>query len=263
MLRQLEFYDIKDIVGLAGFDPLILNNLGHCEDSWRNEYTDKDDLVRQIEGYFLKFPDIQKAQFLNITIEEILSNKYRFGYQSQGLKNKLEYCLNRLGWQLIDNKVLPIEVLDLSDLKELDLAAREDLIKAATRFRDGDLQGAISATYAAVESVIARINKANDLGEIDYNKKSFQQRCKEALETTGVYSAITAQLTDIGWKEGDIISFNNNLKGSLNHAANVLQSLRNNMSDAHGKKPIIQPLAFDSIKWAQIIIRLLSEKYDD
>ncbi|MDP3333970.1 MAG: hypothetical protein Q8S55_18600, partial [Methylococcaceae bacterium] len=78
----------------------------------------------------------------------------------------------------------------------------------------------------------------------------------------GVYIAIDTQLSDIEWKDGDIKIFKKNLEGSVNSAALVLQLLRNNMSDAHGTKPVIKPLAFDSIKWSQIIVRLLSEKYD-
>jgi len=193
-----------------------------------------------------------------------LSGRYDYGYgddRYENLEEKLQSYLNRLGWQLIDNKVLPIEILDLSDLEELEPSAREDLVKAATRFRDGHLDGAISSAYTAVESVIARVYQDNNLGDVDYSK-SFQSRCKKALEATGVYAAIDSQLTGIKWKDGDIKVFRSNLEGSLNQAAYVLQLLRNNMSDAHGKKPVIKPLVFDSIKWSQIIVRLLSEKYD-
>lgn len=264
ILRKLNFYDINGIAGLAGFDPIILNRLGYY-DHFNGQGTDTDQLVTEIATHFFNFTDELKYRFLNVVTEEILSGKYELNSndrnEKKNLKERLQYCLNRLGWQVIDNTVLPIEVLDLSDLEELEPSAREDLIKAATNFRDGDLNGAILSAYAAVESVIARVYRDKSLGEVDYSK-SFQHRCKKALEATGVYTAIDGQLTGIEWKEGDIKVFRANLEGSLKQAAYVLQLLRNNMSNAHGSKPVIKPLVFDSIKWSQIIVRLLSEKYD-
>ncbi|MEE7625813.1 hypothetical protein V3O24_06545 [Methylobacter sp. Wu8] len=265
ILRKFDFYDIKDIVGLAGFDLEILKGLGFDANNWGNPNTSQ--LVSEIGDCFLSFADETKLRFLNTVIEEIFSDRYRvFSYgneieEPEGRKERLQYCLDRLGWQLIDNKILPIEVLDRSDLEELEPSAREELIKAATKFRDGDLSEAILSAYAAVESVIARVYRDKSLGEVDYSK-SFQHRCKKALEATGVYTAIDGQLTGIEWKEGDIKVFRANLEGSLKQAAHVLQLLRNNMSNAHGSKPVIKPLVFDSIKWSQIIVRLLSEKYD-
>lgn len=252
ILKKFKFYDIKDIVGLAGFNGKVLANFTY-QDTWGNEDLNSDKLVSDIGQYFFDFSDEEKRRFLNIVIEEILS----FQYDAKDiypylLEERLQEYLNRLGWQPIDKKVLPIEVLDLSDLNELDPTAQEELVKAATKFRDGDLSGAILSSYSAVENVISKIYKENDLGVIDYNK-SFQNRCKKAFEATGVYAAIDSQLDDIDWKKGNIKDFKTNLEGSVNHAAFVLQLLRNNMAGIHGTKPVIKPLVFDSIKWAQII----------
>lgn len=265
ILRKFDFYDIKDIVGLAGFDLEILKGLGFDANNWMNPNASQ--LVSEIGDCFLSFADEAKLRFLNIVIEEIFSDRYRvFSYgneieEPEGRKERLQYCLDRLGWQLIDNKILPIEILDSADLEDLDPSAREDLIKAATKFRDGDLSGAISSACAAVDSAIERVYRDKKLGEVD-KSQSFQERCKKALAATGVYTAIDNQLNDIEWKEGNVKGFLKNLEGSLNQAALVMQLLRSRMSDAHGTKPVIKPLVFDSIKWSQIIVRLLSEKYD-
>ncbi len=258
ILEEFCFYDIRTIVGLAGFDRSLIAGFDHGV--WDGNNITRQQLISVIERSFFEFANEKKQHFLNLVIGEILERKdgLNINYDPE---EKLQIYLNRLGWQVIDNAVLPIEVLDLSDLEELEPSAREELIKAATKFRDGDLNEAILSAYAAVESVIARVYRDNGLGEVDYSK-SFQHRCKKALEATGVYIAIDGQLTGIEWKEGDIKVFGANLEGSLNQAAYVLQLLRNNMSNAHGTKPVIKPLAFDSIKWSQIIVRLLSEKYD-
>jgi hypothetical protein len=150
--------------------------------------------------------------------------------------------------------------LDLSDLNELDFLAREDLVKAAVKFRDGDLGGAITSACAAVDSVTARVYREKSLG--DEKKASFQEKCNKSLNAIGVFDAINNQLNEIEWTESNIIQFKDNLKKSIGQAAYVMQTLRSDMSDVHGTKQVIKPLAFDSIKWAQIIIRLLSEKYE-
>lgn len=264
ILRKFDFYEINNIVGLAGFDRKILNSLGYY-DHYGSPAADKDQLVTEIENHFLNFADEIKLSFLNIVIEEVLSGIYNLNSygrsEEKKLKERLQYCLNRLGWQLIDNKVLPIEILDLPDLNELDSSAKEDLVKAATKFRDGDLGGAISSACAAVDSVTKRVYRDKKLGEAN-NSSSFQERCNKSLEAVGVFNAIDQQLSEIEWKDSNITQFKTNLKKSLNQAAYVMQTLRSDMSDVHGTKPVIRPLVFDSIKWSQIIVRLLSEKYD-
>ncbi|MBM4055310.1 MAG: hypothetical protein FJ264_11725 [Planctomycetes bacterium] len=76
-----------------------------------------------------------------------------------------------------------------------------------------------------------------------------------------MFTAIGDQLKDINWKDSGIVPFNKNFEGSLNQAAFVMQNLRANMSDVHGTKPVLRPLVFDSIKWAQILVKLLSSEY--
>lgn len=266
LLRKFEYVAVQDIVGLTGFDRQTLLRLGIDQDPWKNEYSSIELLVKQIEEHYLKFADDEKLRFLNIVIEEILSGNHKlqgdFSHEKRDLKKKLEYYLERLGWQLIDNKVLAIVVLDQSDLKELNPSAREDLVKAAIKFRDGDLSGAVSSACAAVDSVTARVYQDNNLGDSS-KSQSFQEKCNKSLVAIGVFEAIDRQLSEIQWKEPDIKQFKENLKGTVSQAAFVMQKLRSDMSDAHGTKPVIKPLVCDSIKWSQIIVRLLSEKYDN
>jgi hypothetical protein len=263
ILRKYIFYDIRDIVGLAGFDMQILKDLGKDYNNWGKPNPSL--LVSEISDHFIGFTNEKKHRFLNFVIEEILSGKYDYGYGNdryENLEESLQSYLSRLGWQLIDNKVLPIEILELSDLNELDPSAKDDLVKAATKFRDGDLSGAISSACAAVDSVTARVYQDNNLGDSS-KSQSFQEKCNKSLKETGVFEAIDRQLSEIQWKEPDIKLFKENLKGIVSQASFVMQKLRSDMSDAHGTKPVIKPLVFDSIKWSQIIVRLLSEKYDN
>jgi hypothetical protein len=245
---SFSFYEIKDIVGLAGFDIFQLTHLVQYSGNSKSS-TSKGQLITEIEKGLLKFSDQDKQHFLNIVIEEILNRNIQ-------LEQQLEQYLTRLGWQIIDKYVIPIDILDKDDLNEIDQISRDDLLKAAKRFRDGDLSGAISAACGAVDSITAKIYQSHNMN--DFGKTSFQERCKTSLKLIGFFTEIENELKDINWKGEGVVPFTKNVEGALNQASYIMQSLRVNMSDVHGTKPVLKPLVFDSIKWSQIIVRLLS-----
>jgi hypothetical protein len=239
------FYDIKEIVGLAGFD---VTTLAHLEQR-AGGGASKGQLITAIDKGYGEFTDSDKKHFISIVVQEILNRK-------PSLHSELKQYLNRLGLTIVDGKVLPIELLDTSELSDFPEDAQTDLIKAMERFRDGDLSGAISSACAAIDTVTARIYKSKRLG--DTSKTSFQEKCKKSIQTLGVIERIRNELKELGWDQIDI--FIKNLEGSLNQAAYVMQSLRSKMGDVHGTKPTLKPLVYDSLKWSTIILRILNEK---
>ena len=246
--NTFSFYDIKEIVGLGGFDSTKISHLVQRSGS----SVSKGQLITVIEQHLSDFTINEKRHFLNIVVEEMFE-------RNSSIEEQLEKYLSRLGWQVIDASVIPIGILDRDELEELDEACKKDLIKAAKRFRDGDLSGALSAACGAVDTITSKIYLNKQLG--DAGKASFQERCKVSLNAKGIFTAVENDLKDIKWKDSGIVPFNKNFEGALNQAAYVMQSLRSNMSDVHGTKSVLKPLVFDSIKWAQIIIRLLSGQY--
>ena len=64
-----------------------------------------------------------------------------------------------MGLTITDGKVLPIELLDTSELTQLPKDAQQDLVKAIEWFRDGDLSGAVSSACAAIDTVTLGIYK--------------------------------------------------------------------------------------------------------
>ena len=139
-----------------------------------------------------------------------------------------------MGLTITDGKVLPIELLDTSELTQLPKDAQQDLVKAIEWFRDGDLSGAVSSACAAIDTVTLGIYKEKSLG--DFAKSSFQEKCKKSIQALGIMDKIKKELTELGWNQIDI--FVNNLEGSLNQAAYVMQSLRSKMGDVHGTKQL-------------------------
>jgi len=245
--NNFSFNAIKEIIGLAGFD---LTSLSHIVQR-SGGGASKGQLMTGVDKGLGLLSDDEKQHFLNLVVEEIAN-------RNSDLLQDLERYLSRLGWQIIDGLVIPIDILDISDIPNLPDQARDDLIKASTRIRDGDLSGAVSSACSAVDSVTSSIYQKHGLG--DACKASFQERCKVVIRATGILDEICDQLSDLGWNEDQLTPFSKNLEGALNQAAYVLQTLRASMSDVHGTKPVLRPLVFDSIKWAQILVRVMTKQ---
>ncbi len=171
------------------------------------------------------------------------------------LINELERILSRVGWKFSGTNLLPIEIFDVSELKEIPENAHEDIQKAASRLRDGDLSGSLSSSCGALDAVTGSIYQEFDLG--DPNKASFQERIKKSINAIGAKENLKNELQGIGWDDSDISPLSSNLDGSLNQAAFIMQKLRSNMGDVHGTKPVVTALVYDSIKWSLLLLRIL------
>ena len=244
--ESFTFAKIKQVVSLSGLDRTLLSDMEQRYSGGNS----KSQLINEIDKNVKEFSHDEFKHFVNIVTEEILERDI-------GLKPKLDKYLERLGWQVYNNKIIPIEILDLSDLEELHPKSHEDLIKASTRFRDGDLSGASASACSSVDSVTNEIYNQKNLG--DPGKASFREKCKKSIEAVGVISNIESELSDLDWIDEDTLPLTKNLEGSLNQIAFVMQKLRAKMSDVHGSKEVLKPLVFDSIKYAQILIRMMTK----
>lgn len=112
-----------------------------------------------------------------------------------------------------------------------------------------------SLPRSAPQSVTARIFKEQTLGVA--SDASFQEKVSRSLSACGVLQEVEKQLGELGWEASDASLFTKTLRGALNQGAYVMQALRSRMGDVHGTKPILKPLVCDSIKWAELIVRIL------
>lgn len=245
VLREYySFYDIKEVMGLAGLD---MTRLAHLEQR-RGGGASKGQLITALDGEIGSLDNVTKQRVLNHLAETIV-------LQRPFVVEQLQSYLDRLGWQLADDRLIPVELFDVDELAELPQAARGDIAKAASRLRDGDLGGALAAACGAVDSSTVAVYSEYNLGPPD--KDSFQQRCAKALKVKGVIEEVQTELASIGWEASNVDMLTNNLKGALNQSANVMQILRSKMSDVHGSKQVVSALVFDSLKWAALIVRML------
>jgi hypothetical protein len=242
--KHFWFSVIKQIVALAGFDITLLS---HLQPMKGNTGASRGEMLTFIDSFIKDMEQERKRQFIIICTEEILRQK-------PDVLSELNSYLSRLGWVYHESYIIPIDIFDPGELPELPNEAHTDLIKAATRLRDGDLSGAISAACAAIDSVTGKIYSEKELGDI--GNASFQERVNKSLRAIDVSNRLNIELTELGWEPNEITQFIKNLEGSINQSAYVMQKLRSKMGDVHGSKPTVKPLVFDSIKWALIIIRL-------
>ena len=51
--------------------------------------------------------------------------------------------------------------------------------------------------------------------------------------------------------------FCHNVRGMLNQAATVMQILRSDMGDVHGAKPTLEPVVYDALKLASVLMSFM------
>ena len=246
-LQALSFYDIKEVTGLAG---LNVTALAHLVQKPERGAT-KGQLMTAVDAEFAKMAGAEQRRFLTILVEEILRRK-------PDSQEQLSEYLTRLGWAFVGETLIPLQLLDPEDLAQTPDVSHADLRKAAQRFRDGDLTGAISAACAAVDSATAQVYQQKGVGDV--TQASFQERCRKAAFAKGVLTELDGQLEALGWQRSELVPFRKNLEGALNQGAYVMQTLRSQMGDVHGSKPILTSLVFDSLKWAELIVGSLVER---
>jgi hypothetical protein len=169
-------------------------------------------------------PEDEKTRFLTIATEEVLRRR-------PSTSDVLKDFLSRLGWTVYNGTLIPLEILDLSELPELIKEARPDLAKASQRLRDGDLSGAISAACGAVDATTNMIYRQKDLG--NPGEASFQERVANSLKRHGTIANLDKDLQSLGWELKEIGLFRENLVKSINQAAYFMQTLRSKMGDVH------------------------------
>ena len=242
---HFSFSAIKDIIALTGAP---ISELGHLSQGGPHP-TAKGTLMDGVDRLYGQLLSERKEVFVRVVAEEV-------GRKSQEAAEELDGRLRRLGWQFVGGHVLPVEVIDPMDLDTVPVTSREDLTKAATRYRDGDMTGAVTAACAAVDSACGAVYAAKSLGD-PAAAQSFQEKVVKALAAHGRLANIEREVLSRDWPSEEARNLVKNIEQSLRQAAYVMQSVRRRMSDAHGSQRVFEPLVFDCLKWAAIIASFL------
>ena len=98
VLRELTFYDIKEVVGLAGVD---VTRLAHLEQRAAGGAS-KGQLITALDGEVGQLDEPTKSRVLSHIAEEIIERQ-------PGQSECLDGDLGRLGWQFVDGRLIPSE----------------------------------------------------------------------------------------------------------------------------------------------------------
>lgn len=106
--NNFTFYDIKEIVGLAGFD---LTSISHLQQR-AGGGASKGQLMTGVDRGLRDLDAESFPRFIAVVAEEVLNRR-------PDSRESLEENLARLGYALSANTVIPIEIFDTSILPDL------------------------------------------------------------------------------------------------------------------------------------------------
>lgn len=203
--------------------------------------------VRAILGLtaksYAELADAQKRVFVANAARELHARNAEWTAE-------LNAPLGYIGYQIVDGTLIQVGAVDAQDLAQVPEAARPDLLKAAERIGH-DPSGAVTSACAAIDAITAQVYAAQGLG--NPGDASFQERVNKSLEALGAMAAYENDLVQLGWDAQKAKQLAQNLKGSINQAANVMQTLRSGMGDVQGTKKTLEHLVFESLKWAVVV----------
>ena len=242
-LQRLSIPNIRMVAGLGGFDMTAVPSRSEASGGSGS----RAEVMPALDRLFGRMDTAQRRRAVQIIAEEL--------HHDGSLAAALDRYLARLGYGFVEGQIIRTSVLSAEDLDYLPETTRTDLTRTATRLRDGDFSGALSAICGAIDTTTSALYRQHNLG--DPGDASFQKKVVRSLEAIGIWPRLETELGELGWRGQDPVRISQNLRGAINQAAYVLQTLRANMSDVHGNRPTIRWLVFDSLKWAQAILALL------
>jgi hypothetical protein len=203
-------------------------------------------LIRQVDEQFRQMSGEERLRSVRILAERLVNHP-----RSQDVRDSVKTLLASHGFQYIDGTFVRIGLFDERELQFLPQAAVGEISTALDRLINGDLDGAVSAVSGTVETAVAAL-----VANIDRNA-SFQEKAKAGLDAAGRLAALEAQLTAIGWPPERARMLVHNLRGMLNQGSFVMQILRSDMGDVHGAKKALEPVVYDMLKLASMLLSFM------
>jgi hypothetical protein len=204
-------------------------------------------LMNMVDSQFATFSFDEKLRTVRILAERLLDPNYNY---NEGGTARVKSLLFSHGFQFLGGNFVPIGLFDERELRFLPEAAAGEISTALDRLVGGDLDGALAAACGTVETAASAVSAIVQAG-------SFQQKTKAAIDAVGRLSALENELVALGWKSDRATMLCHNLRGTLNQAGTVMQILRSDMSDVHGAKPVLEPVIYDALKLASVLLSFM------
>lgn len=207
-------------------------------------------LMEGIDRQFREFDLDEKLRTVRILAQRLIQE------DQPEVSASVERLLRDHGFLFIDGGFVPVDVFDEREKHFLPASSASEISKALGRLVSGDSGGALTSACGAVETAAAGVYREKSLGDIA-KVDSFQRKVMAAIEASGKLSELEAQLVGLGWTKEHADRFCKNLGQVFNQAGYLMQTLRSHMSDAHGKKPVVESVVFDALKLASVLVSFM------
>ncbi len=189
-----------------------------------------------------------QQSFLTYFISEMVT-------RNPNLEEDIGNYLQRIGWGIAAGEIYPLELQIDLELGSFDEESKQKVGQAISRYRNGDLPGAVTSICGIIDRITQKIFDEN--GIADHAGASFVDKVVKSLATkeADFKTQIGVVITDEGERQRTWQSH----KKSITYTANVLGAYRRNASDAYGQLTMTSPqLVQDAIDKSLYILRCLS-----
>lgn len=242
ILRELfSFTGIKEIAGESG---LPVHRLAHLQQT--SGGASKGQLIDGLDGLFAKLDATAQARVTVLVVRQIWNKR-------EDARDRLAELLERVGWGITDGEPYPLTLQADIDTAQLSDQATDLLRKCLSRYRDGDLDGSVTAICSIVDDLTDELYARYDIH--GHRTDSYQQRVASVVNAQR--GGFLEQLADTEVEEGEVRRIWENLRGAINQAAYVLGAFRREFSDVHGTNQAPPSVVQQALNCAVFIIRSL------
>jgi hypothetical protein len=247
VLRQIildkSFNDIKSLYGSAGVQ---IQRLSHLQQESGFNCASKGQLMDGVDGLFNELSPKDQENVIRSLLHDLWQG-------SDTVKESITTALERVGWGITDGEPHPLELQVNLEMAQLPEHEQKLISKSLNRYRQGDLDGAITSICSVVDSITEKIYTQNTLG--NHRNDSYQQRVNRSfkLRETEIKQILNAENLPIQ----EVTQIWNNLKGAVSQAAYVLGAFRRNISDVHGASNSSAQLVQQALDSTVFIVRNL------
>lgn len=244
VLSELSASQIRNIVGAAGVE---IHEVIEYMDPRDRRSTFKQPFLQAMDQYMAQLDSRERERVVIGIIEEICR-------AAPALQERLEQALNRIGWTLLNGRPYPLRLQVAIEFRDLPDAIKENLLRAISRYRDGDTAGAISSICGAVDSLTAAVYADNShLG--NHKNHSYQERVAKAFQA--YEPSFRGYLERHGVSQEEAKRIAANLLRSVSTAAYVLAFYRRTYADVHGNIDAPAHIVQAALDCAVFIVRNL------
>lgn len=243
IIAEYTFNEIKALAGAAG---LPVHQLGHLQQRSGFRSSTLGQLMDGVDGIFAELSELEQDRVVRNIVRDLWE-------QREPVREQLSDLLERVGWGITDGEPHPLEIQVDIEVSSLPDEERTLVSKSLRRFREGDVDGSVTAICSVIDTLTERIYEEVALG--NHRDDTYQQRVNRAFSTRE--AAVVQSLSAGGFPPSEAQQVWHNLRGAVNQAGYVLGAFRREISDVHGASKASPQVVQRALDAAVFIVRSL------